>query len=105
MDSLGKAVMVLIPKSKLLVRILEFKPINLCNVVYKVIAKVLANRLKVVLDKVISPNESAFEPGRLITGNVLVGFEYLYVLRSRKLGKMSYIALKLDMNKTYYRVE
>ncbi|KAL5741976.1 hypothetical protein ACOSP7_028708 [Xanthoceras sorbifolium] len=103
--SMGEALVVLIPKVKNPVRINEFRPISLCNVVYKLVAKVMANRLKVVLDKVISPQQSAFVPGRLISDNVLVGFECLHSLRGRRSGKVGQVALKLDMRKAYDRVE
>ncbi|KAK3197873.1 hypothetical protein Dsin_021288 [Dipteronia sinensis] len=64
LNTLREAIVVLIPKVKLPVRVSEFRPISLCNVVYTLVAKVLANRLKGILDKVISPNQSAFGPGR-----------------------------------------
>ncbi|KAK2659182.1 hypothetical protein Ddye_005715 [Dipteronia dyeriana] len=65
MKGLGEAVVTLIPKVKTPVRIQEFRPISLCNVIYKPITKVLANRLKIILDEVINPNQSAFVHSRL----------------------------------------
>jgi hypothetical protein len=66
---------------------------------------VLANRLKKVLPHIISPNQSAFIPGRLISDNVLVAFEALQTMDTRMTGRKGFMALKLDMRKAYDRVE
>jgi hypothetical protein len=95
----------LVPKKKNPTHVVEFQPISLCNVVYKLIAKVLANRLKRVLGEIISPNQSAFVSGRLITDNVLIAFEALHTMDSHLFGKEGYMALKLDMSKAYNRVK
>ncbi|KAK2648255.1 hypothetical protein Ddye_015744 [Dipteronia dyeriana] len=65
---------VLIPKSKCPVDLKNFRPISLYSVVYKVIAKVLAARLKGILPHIISPTQSSFVAGRQIFDNVLVAF-------------------------------
>lgn len=74
---------VLIPKKKYPSRMTELRPISLCNVVYKIISKVLANRLKAVIDKVISENQSAFIPGRLISDNVMLAYEVMHFMKRK----------------------
>ena len=96
---------VLIPKVKSPKKMSEYRPINLSNVVYKIISTVLVNRLKQVLLDIISPTQSAFVPGRLITDNVIVAYEALHYMHARKKGKTGSLALKLDVSKTYDRVE
>ena len=44
----------------------QYRPISLCNVVYKIISKLLANKLKRVLHKIVSPWQTAFEPEMII---------------------------------------
>jgi hypothetical protein len=95
----------LIPTVKKPTSVTEFCPISLCNVLYKLISKVLANRLKLLLPQIIAPAQSAFIPGRLISDNVLAAYETLHTMHTGMRGKKSFMAVKLDMSKAYDIVE
>ena len=102
---LNRTYIVLIPKIKNPIKVFDYKPISLCNVIYKIIANVLANRLKQILPQIISPTQSAFVLGRLITDNVLVAYEALHTMHGRRKGKIGTLAMKLDISKAYDKVE
>jgi hypothetical protein len=86
-------------------KVTELRPISLCNVIYKVVSKVLSRRLRDVLPDIITPNQSAFVPGRLISDNILIAYEITHYLLSKREGDVGFAALKLDMSKAYDRVE
>lgn len=71
----------------------------------KIVTKILANRLKLVLPEIISDYQSAFVPDRLITDNFLLAHEISYFIRTRKTKKSGFLSLKTDMSKAYDRVE
>lgn len=90
---------VLIPK-KFNPRLLtNYRPISLCNVLYKMVAKVLANRLKCILPSLISPTQSAFVLGRLISDNILTAYETLHTMNCKMYGKRGYMALNWTLAK------
>ncbi|GAU51479.1 hypothetical protein TSUD_413680 [Trifolium subterraneum] len=82
----------------------DFRPISLCNVTLKIITKTIANRLKTILPNIISPNQSAFVPRRLISDNTIIANEIFHYLNltTRKTG---YVGIKTDMAKAYDRLE
>ncbi|KAL0013129.1 hypothetical protein SO802_000198 [Lithocarpus litseifolius] len=104
-ESLNPTFISLIPKIKNPKRVSNFRLISLCNVVYKLISKVMVNRLKKILSHLVFESQSAFLSGRLISDNVLVAFETLHYLKRKTQGKLGFMALKLDMSKAYDRVE
>ncbi|KAK2649868.1 hypothetical protein Ddye_017357 [Dipteronia dyeriana] len=104
LKDINSTVITLIPKTQNPTNMEDYRPISLCNVLYKIITKAMTNRLRGVIGEIISETQCAFIPGRMISDNTIVGFECLCRLKrwKRKTGSM---ALKLDMSKAYDRVE
>ncbi|XP_019176856.1 PREDICTED: uncharacterized protein LOC109172161 [Ipomoea nil] len=96
---------VLIPKKSVPERVPDLCLIALCNVIYKILAKMLANRLKDCLAQVVSQSQSAFVPNRLLTDNIVVAGEIGHYLHRKTMGTQGWAALKLDMAKAYDRME
>nr|GEX52310.1 retrotransposon protein, putative, unclassified [Tanacetum cinerariifolium] len=105
LPSLNKTLVVLIPKVPAPETIGQFRPISLCNFVYRVISKVMANWLKPFMHRIISPHQSALIPGRLIQDCMIVASEAFHYIRNKKKGDQKVMDLKLDLNKAFDRVE
>lgn len=99
--NINHTLIALIPKCPNLEESGHFRPISLCNFAYQVISKLLANRLKTLLPKLVSPYQNAFVGGR----QILVAHEAFHKLKLKKKGGDFEMGIKMDMNKAYDRLE
>lgn len=95
----------MVPKIQNPEEVWQFRPISCCNYLYKVISKILAERMKGFLPGIISENQSAFVRGRQIQDNITISHEIFHSLKAKKGRARKMLAAKLDMNKAYDRLE
>ena len=81
----------------------DYRPISCCNVIYKVISKLLANRLKKILPQFISANQSAFVSERLLIENHLLATELVKDYHKETIS--SRCAIKIDISKAFDSVQ
>ncbi|GAA0166160.1 hypothetical protein LIER_40131 [Lithospermum erythrorhizon] len=103
-DKFNFTLISLVPKVVVPINTGQFRPITLCNVAAKVIAKVIVTRLKGILASVISQSQSAFVPQTLITDNVLIAFEAHHFIKNQRSGRKGFMSIKLDMLKACDRI-
>jgi hypothetical protein len=99
--STNSTFLALIPKDSNPSSFSRFRPISLCNVSYKLITKVIANRIKPLLHKLISPNQSGFVQKRQMIDNIILVQEAIHSSRER--GDQGMI-IKIDMANAFDRV-
>lgn len=98
----NKTVLVLIPKIEKPEFISQFRPISLCNVIYKCVSKVVVNKIKPFLPNLVSPFQTSFVPGQHIQDNVVVAKELFHIMKMK--GKKGFFAMKIDLEKAYDRM-
>ena len=96
-------ILALIPKKEDAKVMKDYRPISCCNVLYKVISKILANGLKALLPEIISPNQTAFIKNRLLMENVLLASEI--VKDYHKDDTSPRCAMKIDISKAFDSVQ
>eukprot|EP00253_Pinus_taeda_P021341 PITA_21341 len=101
LKSLNSTFIALVPKVEEANTPEKFRPIALCNVIYKIISKVISNRLKMILPGIISQEQSGYVEGRQILDNILLAQEMIHSLHSRKEAGM---LMQLDLSKAYDKV-
>ena len=82
----------------------NYQPISLCNIVYKIVSKILVARLRPLLGKLISPLQFAFIPSRRGTDNAIIMQELIHMI-SRKKGRHGFMEVKIDLEKAYDKLE
>ncbi|KAL2252862.1 UNVERIFIED_CONTAM: hypothetical protein Sindi_0080900 [Sesamum indicum] len=103
LKQINSTILTLIPKVHTPMSVNDFRPISCCNVLYKIIAKLLVQRLSNLLDKIISPCQTAFIPGRSIGDNIMLAQELFSGYNQMRLPPRC--ALKVDIRKAYDTVE
>ena len=103
-EYLNKTHVALIPKIQGPETLGNYRPISLCNTVYKIVTKILVARLRPFLDTLVSPLQAAFVPGRRAIDNAIIAQEVIHFI-SKKRGNEGYMVLKIDLEKAYDKLE
>ena len=101
---LNKTHIVLIPEIQGPKTIGNYKPISLCNSVYKIITKIIVARIRPHLDTIVSPYQVAFIPGRRGVDNAIIVQELIHTIKRAK-RKYGVMAIKIDLEKAYDKIE
>ena len=103
-EYLNKTHIALIPRIQGPETLGNYRPISLCNSVYKVVTKIIVARLRPFMGNLISPLQTEFVPGRKGVDNAIIAQEIIHSLGKKK-GQVGYMALKIDLEKAYDKIE
>ncbi|GJV06245.1 hypothetical protein Tco_1343901, partial [Tanacetum coccineum] len=103
LKELNHTIIALIPKVSAPTKVTDYRPISCCNVLFKCISKIIANRIKESLKALVSQNQSAFVPGRSISDNILLTQELMHNYHLDR--GVPRCAFKVDIQKAYDTVD
>lgn len=104
-DDINTTVVCLIPKVKHPQKVADLRPISLCNVLMRILSKIMANRAKPILQIIISEQQSAFIENQLLIDNAFMAFEVNHYIHRKTQGDMGIAGFKVDVSKAYDRLE
>lgn len=106
-EGLTKTLIVPIPKVDSPTTLRDFRPISLCNVLLKVVSKVIMNKFKLrpSHDSIIGALQRSFIPGRRTSDNTIIAQVIVHHLQKKKKGKPGHLMFKIDFEKTYDSVD
>ena len=104
LEYLNQTLVALIPKQLGPERVSQYRPISLCNTIYKTVSKILVQRIRLLLPNLISPMQATFLEGRKGSDNVIIAQELVRSIGKSK-GKEGYIVVKIDLEKAYDLLE
>lgn len=101
---LNKTLVTLIPKVEEVNLFSQLRPISLSNVFYKDFTKVLASRLRTVMEKLVSRTQCNFVPQRQSRDNIIIAQEVIHSMRNKKKRRKGWMTINIDLEKAYDRL-
>ena len=103
-ECLNKTLIALVPKCQNQETINSYRLISLCNTIYKAVTKIIVAQIHPLLSNLISPIQAVFMLGRRGLDNVLIAQKLIHSI-DKKNGRMGYMAIKVDLEKAYDKLE
>ncbi|XP_022858589.1 uncharacterized protein LOC111379447 [Olea europaea var. sylvestris] len=102
LKQINYTVIALMPKSSHAPSIGDYRPISCCNAIYKVIIKILASRLRLILGNIVDHAQATFVEGRIMMENIHLTQELMRQYNRKKIAPR--YLLKIDLRKAYYSI-
>ncbi|QHO04427.1 LINE-1 retrotransposable element ORF2 protein [Arachis hypogaea] len=96
-EEVNETLITLIPKTEQVTSLKQMRPISLCNVSYKIITKIIANRLRKVMEKLVTLTQCSFISGRHSTDNIIITQEVIHSMRNKKKSSKDWMGIKIDL--------